>query len=66
MSLLFKKEIPELSRMENAILIVLYEKHPIGMSEEEIMDIIAERNLLNMTDEEFKSYKQDIIKAKRN
>jgi hypothetical protein len=57
---------PELGRMEHAILVVLFEKHPIPMSEDEILTIIAERGLLEMTDEEFKTYKQNIIKAKKN
>lgn len=61
-----EKEIPELGRMANAILIVLYENHPIPMSEDKIIKIITERNLLAMTDEEFNKYKTDIIKAKRN
>jgi len=59
-------KLPELGRMEHAILIVLFEKHPIPMAEEEILTIIAERGLMEMSDEEFKTYKQNIIKAKKN
>jgi hypothetical protein len=59
-------KLPELGRMEHAILIVLFERHPIPMTEEEILGIIAERGLMEMSDEEFKTYKQNIIKAKKN
>jgi hypothetical protein len=61
-----EKEIPELNRMEHAILIVLYENHPIPMSQEQIMNIIAERNLLDMSESDFMKYKRDIIKSKKN
>jgi hypothetical protein len=58
--------IPEFTRMQNAIMMVLYENHPMPMSKNAIQKIIAQRNLLHMSDEEFKKYKQDIIKSKKN
>jgi hypothetical protein len=58
--------IPKLGRMEQAIFIVLYEKHPIPMTEKEIITVINERRLMEMSDEEFITYKQNIISAKEN
>ena len=60
------KSEPELGRMELSILIVLYEKHPIPMTESEILSVIAERQLMEMTDEEFEQYRKNIVIAKKN
>ncbi len=57
---------PELDRMEMAILCVLYEVYPQGLSQEEVMKRIFEKGLLEMTDEEFEQYRAEIVIAKRN
>ncbi len=59
-------ELSEVDRMKNAILIVLFEKHPIPMSKDEILAVITEKGLLEMTDDGFNTYRQNIIKAKKN
>jgi hypothetical protein len=55
-----------LNRLELAILAVLFETHPLGLTEEEIMQRIEEKGLLEMTDEEFNNYRHNSIKAKQN
>jgi hypothetical protein len=56
----------EFNRIEKAILCVLYEIHPLGMDTEQVFEIIEERGLLDMTDEEFNTYANNIIIAKEN
>jgi hypothetical protein len=55
-----------LNRLDEAILIVLYENHPLGLTPEEIEKAIDEKKLLDMTDKEFEEYKKNIILAKNN
>ena len=55
-------ETKEEERMKDAILIILYEQHPIPMTQIEIIQKIEERGLLEMSDEEFKTYRKNIVK----
>ena len=59
-------ETKEDKRMADSILIVLYEQHPIPMTQDEIIHKIAEKGLLEMSDEDFKKYRENIINSKRN
>jgi hypothetical protein len=54
------------NRMELAILTVLIETYPLGLSEEEIFNRIEERGLLKMSDDEFAEYTHQIIESKQN
>jgi hypothetical protein len=57
---------PPLDRMEMAIISVLYEVYPQGLSQEEIMNRIFDKGLLDMTDEEFNQYRTELVISKRN
>jgi hypothetical protein len=59
-------ETKEEERMAKSILLVLYETHPLPLTREEIMSRIAAKGLLEMSDEEFKTYRENIHKAKIN
>jgi len=59
-------ETKEEERMKDAILIILYEQHPIPMSQTEIIQKIEEKGLLEMSDEEFKTYRKNIVNSKKN
>lgn len=54
------------TRMEKAILSVLYEVHPLGLDVDTIFEIIEERKLLEMSEEEFSEYAHNIILSKQN
>ena len=56
----------DLPRMQEAIMIVLYEQHPMPMMPNHILDVIEERGLLYMSDEQFENYRKEIIKSKEN
>jgi hypothetical protein len=56
----------KLSRYEEAILLVLYEAHPIPIHRAEIMKKINEKGLLKMSKEEFEKYKEIAKLSKKN
>ena len=56
----------KLNREEEAVLVVLYEVYPLGLSEEEIDLKIKERGLIEMTKKEFTKYARKITSAKKN
>lgn len=59
-------ETKEEERMKDAILIVLYEVHPMPLHQDEIIKRIKERGLMEMSDKEFELYRKDIVKSKIN
>jgi hypothetical protein len=56
----------KLSRYEEAILLVLYEAHPIPIHMSEIIKKINEKRLLRMSDETFKKYARMLRASKVN
>ena len=63
------KEVTEtikLSRYEQAILLVVFEAHPIPIHMSEIIRRINEKRLLRMSDETFKKYAKDLKASKVN
>jgi len=56
----------EFTRIEKAILSILYEVYPLSMDANEIFSLIKERGLLEMSDEEFNLYIREIQQSKRN
>ena len=63
------KEVTEnikLSRYEQAILLVLYEAHPIPIHRAEIMKKINQKGLLKMSKEEFEIYAKNLKSIKKN
>ena len=56
----------KLSRYEEAILLVLYEAHPIPIHRAEIMKKINQKGLLKMSKEEFEKYKEIAKLSKKN
>ena len=61
-----KPENLKLSRYEEAILLVLYEAHPIPIQQAEIIRKISEKGLLKMSEKEFEKYKEDLKLIKKN
>jgi hypothetical protein len=61
-----KPENLKLSRYEQAILLVLYEAHPIPIHRAEIMKKINQQGLLKMSKEEFEKYKEIVKLSKKN
>ena len=61
-----KPENLKLSRYEEAILLVLYEAHPIPIHQAEIMKKINQKGLLKMSKEEFEIYKETVKSIKKN
>ena len=53
-------------RMEESILLVLFEVYPLGLNKEEIMNKIIQYGLLEMSDEEFKKFKKNLVATKTN
>ena len=60
------KEDIKLSRYEQAILLVLYEAHPIPIHKSEIMKKISKKGLLQMSDADFKKYVRELKASKVN
>ena len=60
------KEDIKLSRYEQAILLVLYEAHPIPIHRAEILRKISEKGLLRMSDADFKKYVRELKASKVN
>lgn len=56
----------KLSRYEQAILLVVFEAHPIPIHMSEIMRKINEKRLLRISDETFKKYARDLKASKAN
>src|ERR1035437_672676 len=56
----------KLSRYEEAILLILYEAHPIPIHRAEIMKKINEKGLLKMSKEEFEIYVKELKSVKKN
>jgi hypothetical protein len=56
----------EFTRIEMAILSILYEVYPMGMDQDKIFELIEERGLLTMSNEEFDKYTHEIKEAKQN
>ena len=56
----------KLSRYEEAILLVLYEAHPIPIHRAEIMKKINEKGLLKMSKEDFEKHKETVKSIKKN
>ena len=61
-----KPDKRKLSRYEEAILLVLYEAHPIPIQQAEIIRKISEKGLLKMSEKEFEKYKEDLKLIKKN
>ena len=61
-----KSDDIKLSRYEEAILLVLYEAHPIPIHRAEIMKKINEKGLLKMSKEEFEIYAKNLKSIKKN
>ncbi len=55
-----------LNRYEEAILLVLYETHPLPLLKDEIIKRIEERGLIEMTDNEFREYARKLRATKDN
>jgi hypothetical protein len=60
------KKFPKLSRDEESVLLVLYEVHPLALSEKEIIQKIEEKGLLEMSEKEFKAYAKSLYALKNN
>jgi hypothetical protein len=60
------KENTKLSRYEEAILLVIFESEPISIFKSEIMKKINEKGLLQMSNKEFKKYKEIVKSVKKN
>lgn len=54
-----------LSRLEQAILLVFYRTHPDALTVNEIAHTIYYEGLVEMSDDEFEKFRQDIINYKR-
>ena len=61
-----KSDDIKLSRYEEAILLVLYEAHPIPIHRAEIMKKINQKGLLKMSKEEFEIYAKNLKSIKKN
>jgi hypothetical protein len=59
-------ETKEEKRMADSILLVLYEVYPMSLHEDEIIKRIEEKELLEMSDEEFETYRKNAVNSKRN
>jgi len=59
-------EEEEEKRLEEAILIVLYEVYPLALTQAEIISRIEERGLDKMSVEEFAKYKKGIFDSRVN
>lgn len=55
------KDIP-MSRLEQAILIILYRTYPLPLSAEEIGEQIAREKLLEINEEDFDLWMENVIK----
>jgi len=51
----------ELTRLQKAILFVLYESDPIPLSENEIGKAIERKGLMQMSDDEFQHYGKNMV-----
>jgi hypothetical protein len=52
--------------MERSILAIIYESYPFAMDTDKIFELIEERGLLEMSEEEFDVYTNTIMQAKYN
>jgi len=62
---MMKKKI-QLTRIEMAILTVMFKAYPMGLTQKEIQTEIIKDNLLQMSEEEFEKYMKNAKLTKQN